>query len=235
MNGISIIIPTLNEEGVLSSTINHTLNAISDKEKLEIIIVDAGSQDNTLSSIEQLPVQSFVKPEFKLKKYKSLNYGAAKATGELILFLDADTLLPHNFDLLIQEELQNKNVFAGAFEFSFQKPDWKLHLLSIVNRIRYRFGNIFYGDQAIWIKREAFNSFGGFPEQPLMETAYFCKALKKHGRLSLIKKPIRTSPRRFQQYGFFAVSWFDLNMFIRFKLGLSVSDYAQKYWSKNLN
>ena len=231
---ISIVIPTLNEEQTLSKTINHTFDVVSKKPQVEVMVVDAGSQDQTLGSIQDLPVKSHSRPEFKFKKYASLNEGASKTKGAIILFLDADTLLPHNFDLLIEEKLKDHQVVAGAFEFSFKDPDWKLRLLTLINRIRYRFGNIFYGDQGLWVKREVFEKVGGFPEEPLMETAYLCRKLKGHGKLSLIKKSIQTSARRFQEHGFFAVSWFDLNMFIRFNFGLSISGYARKYWSKNL-
>ncbi len=231
---ISIIIPTLNEEENLSSTIKHTLSVSSNPENLQLVVVDSGSQDDTLESIEGLPVQVYSKAEFALKKYLSLNFGASRAEGNLLIFLDADTLLPKHFDLLILDKLENPEVVGGAFEFSFINPDWKLWLLSMGNRVRYRIGEIFYGDQAVWVKKEVFDQINGFPQEPLMETAYFCKKLKNYGKLSLIKKPIKTSPRRFLNYGFFTVVWFDFNMFIRFNLGLSVSAYAKKYWSKNL-
>jgi len=68
-----------------------------------------------------------------------------------------------------------------------------------------------------------------------METAYLCKALRKAGELTIIKPALKTSPRRFNEYGFFKIAWFDINMFIRFNLGFPVSNYAKQYWSKNLN
>lgn len=164
----------------------------------------------------------------------SLNYGLKMATGDVVLFLDADTLLPEHYDKSIVEVMGNDTVIGGAFEFSFRKPDWKLWLLTIANRIRYRFGKVYYGDQAIFSRRHILNKIGGVPEEALMESAFLCKSLRSEGKLALIKPGISTSPRRFQEHGFLKVAWFDLNMFIRFNLGLPVSGYAKKYWGKNL-
>lgn len=232
---LSIIIPTLNEEAFLRRTILHTLEMAERPEQLELLVVDAGSTDDTLSSIEGLRVQIFQKPEFIFKKHKSLAYGASKSTHDVLMFLDADTLLPLYFDKLIEEELDKDTVVGGAFEFAFENPDWKLALLTLVNRIRYRWGKVFYGDQAVFVRRSTLDQIGGIPEKPLMEAAYLCKALRKEGQLSIIRPALKTSPRRFKTHGFFKVSWFDLNMFIRFNLGLPVSEYAERYWSKNLN
>lgn len=232
---ISIIIPTLNEEGFLRNTVEHTLRVAANPEQLEIIIVDAGSSDQTIYEVEDLFVTSFIKPAFILQKYKSLNFGAAKANANVLLFLDADTFLPIHFDDLIMSKLKHEQVVAGAFEFSFTEPDLKMKILTLINRIRYRFGHVYYGDQAIWVRKSAFEKVGGFPKESLMEAAFLCKNLRKLGKLVLIKKAIKTSPRRFSTYGFFRVTWFDIVMYIRFRLGLPVSTFAKNYWSKNLS
>ncbi|WP_425389545.1 glycosyltransferase [Ekhidna sp.] len=231
---ISIVIPTLNEAAYLRKTILHTLSKAKHPEQLEIIVVDAGSDDETISSVIDLGINVHCMPDFALKKHKSLNYGLEKSTAEVVMFLDADTLLPNHFDEHINKRMEASNVVGGAFEFAFEKPDWKLQLITLVNRIRYRFGKVFYGDQAVFARRQSLNAIGGIPNEPLMETAFLCKKLRKEGRLVIVKSPLKTSPRRFLTHGFFKVAWFDINMFIRFNLGLPVSDYAMAYWSKNL-
>ncbi|WP_424962586.1 TIGR04283 family arsenosugar biosynthesis glycosyltransferase [Ekhidna sp.] len=231
---ISIIIPTLNEARYVRKTVLHLLNVATDKSNLEVIIVDAGSTDGTGQTVNDLPVQLYEMPEFALKKHASLNYGAEKAKGEMLLFLDADTLLPKGFDKMILSAFKRPKIIGGAFEFAFDRPDWKLWIISVGNRIRYRFGKVFYGDQAVFLRKKPFDDVGGVPNEPLMETAFLCRRLSKVGKLALLRPGIRTSPRRFQEHGFFKVLWFDLNMFIRFNLGIPVSPYAEKYWSKNL-
>ena len=227
--------PTLNEAQYLRRTVVHTLDVAADASKLELIVVDAGSTDGTIQTVADLPVQIFEKPDFALKKHESLNYGTEKAKGEILLFLDADTLLPKNFDAKIQSVLQDSGLVGGAFEFAFEQPDLKLWVLSVGNRIRYRFSRVFYGDQAVFVEKKVLADIGGVPDEPLMETAFLCRRLSTVGRLALLRPGIRTSPRRFQEYGFFKVLWFDVNMIIRFKLGIPVSPYAEKYWSKNLS
>lgn len=232
---ISVVIPTLNEVENLHRTIDHTLSCAKNNEGLEIIVIDAGSTDGTLASVKCMPSKSFNKPEFIFKKYLSMNFGVEQSSGDIILFLDADTLLPQHFDEKIQHCLKNDSVVGGAFEFSFLKPDWKLAILTYINRLRYRLRKVYYGDQAVFVRRSVLENTGGVPPNALMETAYLCKRLQKTGKLSLIKSSIKTSARRFNEQGFFKVAWFDLNMFIRFNLGIPVSSFAEKYWSKNLN
>ena len=231
---ISIIIPTLNEEAYLRKTILHTLEAASDPDSIEFIVVDAGSKDQTIASVDDLNLQTYLHPEFALQKFKSLNLGIEKAAGEVLIFLDADTSLPDGFDSLIKRKLTNPNVVGGAFEFSFRDPDWKLWLLQVSNRIRYRFGQIFYGDQAIFCMTNAAKEIGGYPQKKLMESAYFCQELKKVGTLTLIKSPVSTSPRRFNENGFFKSTWFDIMMWLRFVFKLPVDSYGAKYWGVNL-
>ena len=232
---ISIIIPTLNEKTFIRQTILNARTMAASPEQLGILVVDAGSKDGTLGCISDLTVRAFHKPEFLFRKYASLNFGVTQSKGDCILFLDADTQLPRGFDMQIENSLKQIELVAGAFEFSFKAPDLKLRILTALNRIRYRLGKVFYGDQAVFVKRKALESIGGVPQEPLMETAFLCKRLRSEGKMILIKPGIVTSPRRFLDQGFFKVAWFDLNMFIRFNLGLSVSGFAKKYWSKNLN
>ena len=231
---ISVIIPALNEELYLPKTIENVFLNAEDPKNLEVLVVDAGSSDSTMQAIEKLDVRMFSKPEFALKKYQSLNYGIEQSTGEILLFLDADTTLPKAFDKHIRKTLEDKKMVGGAFEFSFEKPDWKLYLLQMINRIRYRIEQMYYGDQAVFCRRSAAEKIGGYPEKTLMESAFFCSQLLKVGQLKLIKEPIKTSARRFNEKGFFKVFWFDFTMWIRFVLNLPVEDYGKKYWELNL-
>lgn len=213
---------------------NELLKRTTGENEMEILVIDAGSTDNTLKSIAGLSAQIHEKPEFRYRKYRSLNYGISQARGKILLFLDADTLLPPKFDSLIIKKMENYGVVGGAFEFSFENPDWRLWILQLINRIRYRFGQMYYGDQAVFCRKESALAVGGYPEKKLMESAFFCKKLKSVGKLRLIKKPIITSPRRFNENGFLKVSWFDFSMWVRFVFRLSVEDYGTKYWNVNM-
>lgn len=219
----------------LDDTIEHTLACAQNPEDLEFIVVDAGSNDGTLESIKHRNISTFERPDFALKKYESMNFGVGQSSGSVILFLDADTMLPRDFDQSIKRVLPREGVIGGAFEFSFTNPRLSHYLVTIFNRFRYRLSSIFYGDQALYVKKEVLLEVGGVPAESLMETAFLCKNLLKRGKLELIHPGIKTSPRRFEEGGFFKVAWFDINMLIRFNLGLSVAKYAEGYWGKNKN
>ena len=218
----------------MSQTINNVFESVTRRDKIEILVIDAGSADGTLMSIKGLSIELYQKPEFRQKKYLSLNFGISRAKGEVLLFLDADTFLPAGFDTFIQNQLSKPNVVGGAFEFSFRNPDWKLWILQLLNRIRYRAGQMYYGDQAVFCQKEVAETIGGYPKRLLMESAFFCKELKNRGKLKLIKTPIVTSPRRFKENGFFKVSWFDFSMWVRFLFNLPIENYGQRYWQINL-
>ncbi|MEM6735230.1 MAG: glycosyltransferase [Bacteroidota bacterium] len=226
---LSVIIPTLNEENFLRRTIKHLFVNASHIEKLEILVIDAGSSDKTVASVQDLPVQVFVEPTFKLQKHESLNFGIKKSRGEILVFLDADTLVPKHFDSLILDIMKKKHSVGGAFEMNFVEPDLKLSLLSKLNAVRYRIWKTFYGDQAIFCKREVAIAVGGF-SNTLMEAAYFCRSMKKQGNLCLINQPVETSARRFNKEGFWKVLWFDVKIWIRFILGRSLKNKAKDYW-----
>ena len=231
---ISIIIPTLNEEKYLARTIEHIYAHADEVNEPEILVIDAGSVDRTLESVNDYKIKTFSRKEFSGKKYASLNLGLQQAIGDVVVFLDADTLLPKGFDTLIQEKMAQPEVVGGAFEFSFIQSDWKLKVVELLNRIRYRFGQLYYGDQAVFCLRNVAIDVGGFPEKELMESAFFCKRLLKEGKLRLIKSPIRTSPRRFNESGFFKVTWFDISMWIRFVFNFPVEQYGKQYWKMNV-
>ena len=107
---ISIIIPTLNEVKYLRSTIEHTLSMAKVPATLEFIIVDAGSSDLTIDSISDLSCRVYSDASFRLQKHQSLNFGIKQATHDVLVFLDADTLLPMHFDVLLTSTLENKEI-----------------------------------------------------------------------------------------------------------------------------
>lgn len=230
---ISIIIPTLNEEKHLRDTVLHAFANAHEPEALEVLVIDAGSKDRTIMTVSDLSISVYVDNSFRLQKHKSLNYGLQLAKGEIVLFLDADTYLPKHFDKVIQDKLATKKVVGGAFEMRFVDADFKLFVLSKLNSLRYNIWKTFYGDQAIFCKKSVAVKVGGFPDT-LMEAAYFCRSVSSYGKLSLIHQPVWTSPRRFKENGFWKVLWFDIQMWIKFALGLELKKSKDTYWQTNL-
>ncbi len=230
---LSIIIPTCNEKDYLQKTLNAALNHASDEHSIEILVIDCGSTDGTTTQIRQKSVVVVTNPMLSGKKWASLRMGARLAQGDVFLFLDADTLLPPDYDLAIAHALEDTKVVGGAFEFSFFEKSLALSFVSMINRIRYRFRKRFYGDQGIFVRRSAYFASGGWPERMILEAAYLCKDLQKYGRLKIIKPAVQTSARRFLQGGVFKVFLHDIRIWWNDFIGKDVNSFGAAYWSHN--
>lgn len=232
---ISIIIPTLNEAQYIRTTLQNIEDHKSGELQLEIIIVDSGSEDSTLDEVNGSVDVLHQDSSLAGAKYHSLNKGAELAKGRLLLFLDADTLLPKNFDLYITSALEKHEVIGGAFEFATDGRGGVYRVIEWINRMRYRIDKRYFGDQAIFCTKQIFEETAGYPAEPIMEAAYFCKVLRMNGKLALVKAPILTSARRFEEGNVFKVFLKDTWIWIQFTLGLNIKRYAVAYWDKNKN
>jgi rSAM/selenodomain-associated transferase 2 len=201
---LSIVIPTLNEAGNLPGTVAHTLRAAGGA-PLELIVSDCRSRDGTREVAAGLGARV---ADGATCRGDALNAGAAVASGDVLLFLHADTVLPHGFAATIRRALANPDVVGGAFEFEWGphplNRGWNHALLKVVvfcNRFRYRRAGGFFGDQGIFVRRAVFHRLGGFPECRLMEDLRFSLALSRLGRTAILRPPALTSPRRFVTRG----------------------------------
>jgi len=230
---LSIIIPTLNEATYLPVTIEKIKQNAGLGEPHEIIVVDSGSTDETCDIALKLGVKLVKsKVTFSGRAYV-LNEAVEFASGDVILFLDADTLVPQGYDESIENALTNPNVVGGAFEFSLEGPQFGLRVVELINRIRYRIRQRYYGDQGIFVRSHVFRIVGGYPEIGILEAAHFCKNLRKVGKLKLINKKINTSPRRFLDEGVYKVLGRDIKIWFLDLIGLRVDKYADAYWKEN--
>lgn len=230
---LSIIIPALNEEEYISSTLNKIEENISKGSAYEIIVIDAGSKDRTLDVLKGFDCRVEVKTAFKGRKYESLNYGASIATGEVLFFLDADCIVPDKFDLKIQNIINEKSVVGGAFEYQSENQSIEFKVIQLMNRLRYRVDGLYFGDQGIFCLRNTFEDVGGYPEEPIMEASFLCRKLRSAGKMNLIKSPIITSTRRFDNSGVCQVFFNDMIIWMRFLLRMDIKKYASAYWEQN--
>ena len=151
----------------------------------------------------------------------------------MVLFLDADCQVPRGYDQLILDAVKKKNVIGGAFEFAMERGGPVHKLAEWFNRTRYRLTQNYFGDQGIFCLKIVFDEIGGYPDQPIMEAAYFCQMLRKKGKLKLIKQPLVSSIRRFEKGGVFNVLLKDGWIWVQFLLGMDISKYAKSYWNEN--
>ena len=232
---ISIIIPALNEQEFIGATLGAVERHSRSGIVAEIILIDSGSVDDTVRIAQGSELCNvYEHPELKGAKYAVLNQGAVYATGDVLLFLDADTLLPEGFDVAIRQVI-DRGYVGGAFEFSLDGKGLSLRFIELVNRIRYRLGQRYYGDQAVFCSRKAFDEVGGYPPLGILESAHFCARLLRLGKLRLIKQKIITSSRRFEQHrlGPLWVLAADTRVFLLDKFGFKNKRFAEEYWKFN--
>ncbi len=191
---LSIIIPTLNEEDVIGNTLRRLL----DKKNCEVIVVDGGSSDTTLALVQKSGCRVISSPR---GRGRQMNSGAAAATGQVLLFLHADTLIPDNFSDLIFNAVNRPTFAAGAFSLAIDSPKRSLAAIAWFTNLRARFLHLPYGDQALFTTRRLFNAIGGFPEMEIMEDFVFIQKMKKRGRIIILPERATTSARRWQNVG----------------------------------
>jgi rSAM/selenodomain-associated transferase 2 len=190
---VSVILPTLNEERVLGDT----LVLLRQHQPRELIVVDGGSSDATcrLAAGADLVLQS------SPGRAKQMNLGAARARGDVLLFLHADCSLEPGALEAAAELLSRPGVVAGCFQMTVRAHGWLYRLIDVCATARVRWTGLMYGDQGLFIRREKFEELGGFPSLRFMEDLFFSKKLRRHGRIVVAPKRIFVSPRRWQRQG----------------------------------
>lgn len=194
---ISVIIPVYNEAENIRFCIANVRECCG--KNCEIIIVDGCANRSTLSVINNDKVILLSSPPGRAVQ---MNCGAQKATGDILLFLHADTILPPAAGSLIRNTLHVPCATAGAFKLSFNTPSRSMKLIAFLADLRCRLERVPYGDQAIFISRSSFEKFGGFPEIPIMEDVKFFQSIKRQRKeIVILKESVTTSARRYQAGG----------------------------------
>jgi GT2 family glycosyltransferase len=151
-----------------------------------------------------------------------MNAGVRAARGDVLLFLHADTRLPDGAIARLGEMLgRDARLQAGAFTHRFEPTDWRLRLVSFGNNLRCRRSRIYFGDQAIFVRRTAFERAGGFPEVPILEDVIFCERLRRFTRAVLLPDRVTTDPRRFLHHGVWRTTWRGVMILMRHRFGFS--------------
>lgn len=222
---LSIIIPALNE----AEQLPETLRAIgaSQDDALEVIVVDGGSSDATLDIAQQYGCRTLVS---RPGRGRQMNAGAALATGENLLFLHADTLLPSGYQSAIENCLSAGHV-AGAFRLSIAANSLGLRWVAWGANARSRYRQFPYGDQGIFLRSQEFFSLGGYRDMALMEDFQLVDRLRRSGRVGLLEQSICTSGRRWQMRGVLKTTLINQLCIVAYRLGCSSETIAKLYRS----
>lgn len=191
---LSVVMPVLNE----AAEIEAALRALAPLRErgCEVIVVDGGSSDGTADMAQPLADRVVAA---KRGRGSQMNAGAAAASGDVLLFLHADTRLPHEADRIIGEELALSGRPWGRFDIQFSGG--ALPLISATMNLRSRLTGIATGDQAMFASRAAFEQTAGFPDIALMEDIALSAKLKRIGPPLCLRAKATTSPRRWHTRG----------------------------------
>lgn len=220
---ISIIIPTLNEAKTIAQTLASTQQGANN---VEVIVVDGASQDNTVAIAQQMQVKVL---SASTGRAMQMNAGALVATGDILLFLHADTCLPGQFDTLVRTTLAQPGAIAGAFALRIDATRSCLRLIELGVNWRSRWLQMPYGDQAIFLKSAIFHKLGGFPELPLMEDFELMRQLRRLGRIAIVPAPVLTSARRWLKQGVFKTTFMNQMAIITYLLRVSPEKIRRWY------
>lgn len=223
---ISIIIPVLNEAAILK----HTLIPLQQYSGVEIIVVDGGSQDETIAIARQ--TKATVISVIGKGRAGQINAGAKIAGGNMLLFLHADTQLPPNFASLVTKTLDRSGVIAGAFELAIAGTKPALRWIETLVKMRSHLFSLPYGDQAIFITKPAFFKLGGFADLPIMEDFEFIKRAQKIGKIAIAPAAVTTSGRRWQKLGVWQTTAINQLIIAGYYLGISPAKLANFYRSR---
>jgi len=229
----SIIVPTLDEAANvcrLALTLRHLPEA-------EIIFADGGSRDGTAYEIT-----NHCNGDGKVRlvhaargRASQMNAGAKIARGDWLIFLHADTFLPpESFQNFLRHVRAHSVLAAGAFTFRVDHSRRVYRYLEFYVGMRSRLLKLPYGDQAIFVQRKLFEEIGGYREDyPLMEDLELVRRLHKRKGFAILKFPVYTSARRFEQDGYLQRTCGNLYLQFLYAFGVSPQKLAEKYWKKS--
>lgn len=220
--GISVIIPALNEESCVGATVESVLQGFN----TEAIVVDSGSSDQTGEAARQAGAAVYTTDP---GRGLQMNFGARQATGDILLFLHADSALPPEWDCHVREVIKQPGTMLGHFGFvirgSFPGRRW----VEFGTNLRARFLKRPYGDQGLFLRRSDFFDLGGFNEVPIMEDVFLVKQAKKQGRVRCANAGLATSGRRWIKHGVIRTTLINQAVLAAAWLGADLNELQDAY------
>jgi rSAM/selenodomain-associated transferase 2/rSAM/selenodomain-associated transferase 1 len=217
---ISVIIPTFNEDRRLGAALRSTLSGSN----IETIVADTMGTKPTREIAQRCGARLVVAARGRACQ---MNAGAALASGQILLFLHADTLLPPDFDVHVRNTLSRPGVVAGAFELCIGGATGSLQLIEEAANLRSRLLQMPYGDQAIFLGTERFNRLGRFSQLPILEDVDLVRRLRRIGRLAVVPAAATTSARRWRSLGTWRTTIINQLVMAGYFLGIPYRRLAQ--------
>jgi rSAM/selenodomain-associated transferase 2 len=189
----SIIIPVFNESSELGNTLEQLTQSLQGNCDIEIILSDGGSTDNSPEIAKHYPCRVI---NTSTGRASQMNAASARARGDWLVFLHADSQLPDNW----QDQLRQTNQW-GFFPVKLSGEHWQIRIVESLINLRSRVSKIATGDQGLYFRRSFFEELGGYPDIPIMEDVAISKLARQKTTPSVGVYPVITSSRRWQQHG----------------------------------
>ena len=220
---ISIILPMVHEEAVIAQTLERLLQQ---EGSYEIIVVDGGSQDRSAEIARSYPVSVLTSEKGRAIQ---MNRGALEAKGEIFLFLHADSWLEKGSLIEIENTMKDQEVAGGCLTQKIEAPNPFYRVLEASGTLRARGLHLFYGDQAIFIRKRIFDKLKGYPPMPLFEDLALSQRLKLEGKTAVLSKQVFTSARRWENKGMFRGSLRNMLLVVLYGMGIAPQTLAKFY------
>jgi rSAM/selenodomain-associated transferase 2 len=226
VSAISIILPVLQEGGRINQVIAHLRGLHSDAE-IEIIVVDGDPQGGTVKAIRDHEVKTAISEKGRARQ---MNRGAALASGKVLLFLHADTLLPGEGLVRVKAAMADDRYAAGAFDLGIHTERRIFKVTEKYVALRTRLTRVPFGDQAIFVRKDYFNSIGGYKDIPLMEDVELMRRIRKRGdKVFIIPEKVMTSARRWEKEGILYCTLRNWALQLSYALGVPPERLARWY------
>jgi rSAM/selenodomain-associated transferase 2 len=222
---ISIIIPTFNEEDIISNTVRHLLNDTDSAFIEDIIVVDGWSSDQTLINAKSAGARAVLSAE--KGRARQMNYGASLAKAPILYFLHADSHPPVGFSLEIIWQVKH-GYKSGCYRLAFDYNHWFLNLNCWFTR--FNINAVRFGDQSLFVTSEAFKKAGGFNEKlVVMEDQEIVYRLCKYSSFKVLKGTVRTSARKYINNGIYRMQGIFFLIYFMYQLGFSQQKLVSTY------
>lgn len=224
MSRLSIIVPTLDEAAGIAACLA-ALQPLRAR-GAEVIVADGGSSDATVALATPLADRVIAAPRGRASQ---MNAGAKLATGDILLFLHADTRLPEAADRAVSSALAATGRHWGRFDVTIAGRSALLPVIAAFMNARSRLTAIATGDQAIFVRRAAWAGAGGYPEIALMEDVAFSKAMRRYGPPLCLRERVATSGRRWERHGALRTILLMWRLRLAYFLGADPARLAERY------
>ena len=224
MSKLSIIMPVLDEgEGIAAA-----LDALAylRARGTEVIVVDGGSRDTTEQQARPRADRVILASRGRAPQ---MNAGAEQASGDVLLFLHADTRVPTDADHMVLKGLERSGRVWGRFDIKIDGRSPVLPVVAWFMNLRSRLTAIATGDQAMFVRRGAFQAVGGFPAIALMEDIALCKRLKRVSRPLCLRERVTTSGRRWEKKGVLSTIILMWRLRLAYFFGADPKELARQY------